>query len=165
MSVGIADTLLREPTRADGASIHALIESCPPLDLNSVYAYLLICEHFASTSVVARGPTGETLGFISAYVPPGRDDVLFVWQVAVSEQARGQRLAQRMLESLLKRPLLAGINFIETTVGPDNVASRKTFGALAQARDASVAESPLFTPDLFGAASHEDERLLRIGPL
>jgi hypothetical protein len=74
---------MRLPTRKDGAAIHHLISECPPLDLNSLYAYLLLGEHFSDTCVLAESAGGRINGFISAYVIPTRPDVLFVWQVAV----------------------------------------------------------------------------------
>ncbi len=155
---------LRPPRRADGAAIHALIAACPPLDLNSVYAYLLQCEHFAMTGVVAERD-GRIDGFISAYQPPGREDVIFIWQVAVHERARGHGLGQRMLAEILRRPACADACFLETTVGPDNKASRGMFASLARKLRAPIAESALFTAGMFGdGPEHEDERLLRIGP-
>lgn len=157
------DLCLRMPDKRDGAQIHRLIEQCPPLDLNSQYAYLLLCEHFAHTCVLARAGD-QVLGFISAYMPPARADVLFVWQVAVHPQARGRGLGQRMLETLLRRPHLNHIQFIETTVSPQNQASRGLFAALATALQASIQELPLFDRHLFADHGHDDEPLLRIGP-
>ena len=58
--------ILRKPERQDGAAIHALIAACPPLDLNSVYAYLLLCEHHAKTYVIVQH-SGATEGAITAY--------------------------------------------------------------------------------------------------
>jgi len=155
---------LRIPDKTDACAVHQLIQQCPPLDLNSIYTYLLLAEHFAQTCVIASGPEGPD-GFVSAYVPPGRDDVLFVWQVAVHERARGQSLGRRMLLELLARPALRHIRYIETTVGPDNAASRGMFAGLARHLGASTQESALFDSHLFGAACHDDERLIRIGPL
>lgn len=157
------DTALRLPDKADASAIHRLIEQCPPLDLNSIYAYLLLCEHFRQTCVLADGPQGPD-GFISAYIPPGRPDALFVWQIAVHERARGRGLGRRMLLDLLARPQLAGVRHVETTVGPDNDASRGMFAGLARRLRAEVSESALFDRHLFGGAGHDDERLLRIGP-
>ena len=74
---------MRPPSRKDGAALHRLISECPPLDLNSLYAYLLLAEHFSDTCVLAESAGGRIDGFISAYVLPDRPDVLFVWQVAV----------------------------------------------------------------------------------
>lgn len=161
----IVDITLRAPRREDGQHIHALIQACPPLDVNSAYVYLLLCEHFSQTCVIAHDDAGLCVGFVSAYVPPGRSDVLFVWQVAVHERARGQALAQRMIAALLERPVLQGVNWMETTVGPDNAASRRTFARMAERCGAHIQESELFPPHMFGAQSHDDERLLRIGPL
>ncbi|MGO1767555.1 diaminobutyrate acetyltransferase [Advenella sp. S44] len=156
--------LLRTPARRDGYDIWQLISACPPLDLNSVYSYLLLCEHFDKTCVVAE-TDGQIDGFVSAYQPPGRDDVLFIWQVAVHERGRGHGLGQRMLTSLLERPNLAHVRSLETTVGPDNAASRRMFAAVARNMGAGIEESPLFEPELFGPQAHDDERLLKIGPL
>lgn len=156
--------ILRLPHKADASAIHSLIEQCPPLDLNSIYTYLLLSEHFSQTCVIAEGSQGPD-GFISAYLPPSRPEVLFIWQVAVHERARGRSLGRRMLLDLLGRPQLAHIQYIETTVGPDNAASRGMFAGLARRLQADVSESALFDSHLFGSAGHDDERLIRIGPL
>lgn len=155
---------LRAPRLADGAAIHRLIADCPPLDLNSLYAYLLLCEHHSPTCVVAESAGGSIDGFISAYQPPGRPDVLFVWQVAVHERARGQKLARAMLSDLLRRDELSQIRHLETTVGPDNQASRRTFAGLAAELGAHISEQPYFDRQVFGGADHDDEMLLKIGP-
>lgn len=156
--------VLRYPKKADAFGIHSLIKQCPPLDLNSIYTYLLLSEHFSQTCVVAQSEQGLD-GYLSAYIPPGRPDVIFVWQVAVHERARGRGLGRQMLTHLLSRPSLAEIQFLETTVGPDNAASRGMFTGLARNLQADVSESELFGSHLFGDAGHDDERLIRIGPM
>lgn len=155
---------LRAPVKQDGHAIHQLIKHCPPLDLNSVYTYLLLCEHFSQTCVVAK-MDDRVVGFVSAYIHPEKDDVLFVWQVAVHEQARGTGLGQHMLQALLIRPVLKAVRYLETTVGPDNVPSRRMFHGLATDHSAPVHESALFESALFGPEGHDDERLMRIGPI
>ncbi len=155
---------LAQPVKEDGHAIHALIGQCPPLDLNSIYTYLLLSEHFSRTCVVAR-EEARLLGFVSAYLHPERDGVLFVWQVAVHAQARGRGLGQAMLRHLLQRRGLRDVHTLETTVGPENLPSRRLFGHIARATQATVQESALFAPHLFGQQAHEDERLLRIGPM
>lgn len=154
----------RMPTKQDGLAIHQLIKQCPPLDLNSVYTYLLLCEHFPQTCVVAE-VDGQLRGFVSAYIHPSHADVLFVWQVAVHEKARGMGLGQSMLQALLKRSSTRQVRFVETTVGPDNVPSRRMFQAVAKSCDAGIQESNLFESELFGPGGHDDECLLRIGPI
>lgn len=140
-----------------------LVRGCPPLDVNSVYVYLLLAEHFSDTCIVFEDEEGLS-GLVTAYRPPARPDVLFVWQVAVAPRARGQRLGLQMLHALLGRSGLQTIQSIETTVGADNGPSRRMFGTLARSLQAPIAEAPLFGADLFGAEGHEAEPLLRIGP-
>ncbi|NYT57103.1 diaminobutyrate acetyltransferase [Eoetvoesia caeni] len=155
--------VLRSPERSDAHAVHGLIQQCPPLDLNSVYTYLLLSEHFADTCLVAlRG--GQLDGFVSAYLPPQKTDVLFVWQVAVHQRARGLGLGGHLLRSLLARPAARQARYVETTVGPDNASSRRMFQGLAGHLNAPMHESLLFDRSLFGPSAHEDERLIRIGP-
>jgi L-2,4-diaminobutyric acid acetyltransferase len=155
---------LRRPASSDAAAIQRLIEACRPLDVNSTYAYLLLCHHFADTCVVAESDA-ETTGFLSAYLPPGREDSLFVWQVAVAESARGQRLASSMIEEALGRKACASVRFLEATVSPSNRASRALFEGFAARRGAECQVSELFPVKVFdGVQSHEPEELFRIGP-
>lgn len=153
--------VLRTPGLQDGYTIHQLIAACPPLDLNSVYVYLLLCEHFSGTCVVAAREH-DVDGFISAYRLPEKPNTLFVWQVAVHERARGSGLGQRMLQYLLEH--VADVQFIETTVSPDNQASRRMFESLAQDHAVSLQESEFFEQSAFGEQDHPSEPLLRMGP-
>lgn len=165
MSPGDGAMCLRAPRRADGCAVHALVAECPPLDLNSIYAYLLLSEHFAQSCVLAEDAQGRLNGFISAYVPPAKPDVLFVWQVAVRACARGRGLGRLMLHHILERPGLAAVRAIEATVSPGNAASRRMFESFAGQLRAPVRDCPLFERQLFGADGHADERLLHIGPV
>jgi len=118
--------IFREPKVTDGDSIFSLIAACPPLDLNSSYCNFLQATHFSATCVLVEHQ-GRVGGFISAYRKPDEDDVLFVWQVAVSPNCRGQGLAYRMLNALLDRDNLQNIKAIETTITKENKASWALF--------------------------------------
>lgn len=159
----ITDIELRKPESADGHRVHALIQACPPLDGNSTYCNLLQCTHFADTCVAATNDD-ELVGFISAYIPPKQPNVLFVWQVAVSEAARGQGLAQKMLSSLLEREECDRVQYIETTITPDNSASWRMFSNFAHSKGWKAEQFILFDSRIHFAGEHKDEHLLRIGP-
>jgi len=165
LSVQVHDKVeMGAPRVSDGADIHRLVAACPPLDVNSTYAYLLLCRDFSGTCVrAARG--GDTVGFVSAYRPPQREDTIFVWQVAVDAACRGQGLALRMLRELLERPAVRGCRYLETTVSPSNGASMKVFYRLARELGAPVGQEELFEEADFGDEPHESEKLIRIGPI
>lgn len=153
----------REPGVSDGSATHRLVGLCPPLDLNSCYAYLLICAHHAQSCVIAEhGPS--MVGYVSAYRLPERPGVIFVWQVAVASHVRGQGLALQMLKHLLARPGLTGWNWVETTITPSNLASRRVFESLAAYLGAGCDERKFFSEEDFQDQHHEPEVLIRIGP-
>jgi len=158
----------RQPVAADGPAMHALVERCKPLDVNSRYCYLILCEHFPSSCIVAE-LDGEVLAMMTAYVLPERRDTLFVWQVAVDTRLRGRGVARQLFAHLLKRRNLKNITTIEATVNPSNDASRALFHALARDCGCDVDETPLFDASLFadehGTGDHEQENLIRVGPI
>ncbi len=134
------------------------------LDLNSSYSYLLWCRDFAGTSLVAR-QDGRTVGFVTGYVRPERQQTLVVWQVAVDESCRGRGLAAAMLDGLMDRVGSdLGVDGLETTVTPDNLASNRLFTSFGNRHGATVRTQVLFDGVMF-PDGHDPEVLYRIGPL
>lgn len=153
----------RTPAADDGYPVHQLIARCPPLDTNSIYCNLIQCAHFSSTCVVVE-QQGEIVAFLSGYIKPENPEVLFVWQMAVDEKARGQSVARRMLDHLLSRPAVASVRYIETTITPDNPASQSVFRKLTESLKTQLSEQVLFERDVHFGGNHNDEVLFRIGP-
>jgi len=156
--------MLRQPRPEDAIAIKRIVEASGVLDVNSLYCYLLLCSHFASTCVVAE-VRGEVVGFTTGYLLPDRPDVLFVWQVGVHESARGQGLAASMLDYLIARDCCAGVRFLEATVTPTNEPSKALFRSFARRFGTACTERPCFNEGVFGEENHEVENLVSIGPL
>jgi len=159
-----ATTEIRAATAADGAAVWRLVEASGVLDVNSSYAYLLFLDHFGGTSVVAQDEDGEVVGFVTGFRPPREPEAVFVWQVAVAEAARGQGLARRLLDALVRLPGCRGVRFMLTTVTPSNAPSQAMFRSFARGVDAEVAVSPYLEEGHFPEGGHEPEELYRIGP-
>lgn len=160
------DTLIhfRNPTVSDGSAVWQLIQDAGTLELNTAYAYLLLCSDFAATSIVAERD-GVLLGFVVGYLIPSRPDTVFVWQVGVSGAARGEGVASRLLDRLVLTDGCRGVRYLETTVTPSNKPSRALFASLARRAGAPLEESEGFPETLFPEGEHEAERRLRIGPI
>lgn len=154
--------VLRRPLADDGPEVWQMVEDSS-LDSNSAYAYLMWFRYYAATSVVAEHD-GEPAGFVSGFRPPEQDDTYFVWQVGVSEAARGCGLATEMIASALRRDTSADVRYVEATVTPSNEASLALFRGLAAKLDTVCRESVCFPERLFPEDGHESELLLRIGP-
>ena len=155
---------LRCPTAGDALAVAELVRSCPPLDCNSVYCNLLQCTHFADCAVVADC-CGKLVGSVTGYRLPQQPEVLFIWQVAVASSARGQGLAQRMLQHLLARAGHAELRYLETTITADNQPSWRLFQGLAQRHGWPQHQQLLFDCQRDFGGHHPSEYLLRLGPL
>jgi len=154
----------RHPFFKEGLAIYELVKRCPPLDTNSIYYYYLLCRDFSKTCVVAE-QDNHIISFLSAYRKPQEQDCLFIWQVAVSKESRGQHIATNMLKWLIKQLSYANINILETTISPSNHASQALFRHFAQKYQARCKTSDFLDISIFGDHTHEAEILFRIGPL
>ena len=154
--------VLEPPSLADGAALTALIKRCPQLEENSAYCNLLQVSHFADTAMVARGAAGELLGAITGYALPEAPDTLFIRQVAVAPEARGEGLALAMLQSLVcRRPFKA----LLATVTEDNAASWALFHRFAEGQGAVLRSGPWLDRHAHFAGTHASEHRLLIEPL
>lgn len=153
--------LLRKPNDTDGAAVWSLIRECRPLDVNSMYCNLIQCDHFGETCVLAERE-GDVVGWISAYLVPDDPETLFVWQVAVSERARGQGLGRRMLRELIGREACAGVRQIKTTITKDNAASWALFSRFAEREGADIDSEAHFKHDEHFDGQHATEHMVTI---
>ncbi len=151
----------RKPDAEDGASIWELIAACKPLDENSMYCNLIQCDHFRDTCILAE-LEGKPVGWISGYVLPADPETFFVWQVAVSETARGMGLAKRMLEQLLARDECQNVTRMQTTITKDNDASWALFRSFAEAQDAELDHEAHFESDTHFQGEHDTEHMVTI---
>jgi L-2,4-diaminobutyric acid acetyltransferase len=154
---------LGKPSAHLALDVHNLIGRCPPLDENSLYCNLLQCCHFRDTCAAAR-LDDEVVGFVSGFRIPDRPDCLFVWQVAVAEEARGMGLAKALIFDILRRPESSDLRFIRTTITSRNAPSWAMFHGLARSLGADTSERPLFDADQHFGGEHDTEYELTIGP-
>ncbi len=152
----------RNPISEDAQKIWKLIKKSPPLDLNSIYNYLLLCTHFKKTCVVVQ-KKDEIIAFVSGYLLPENKNTLFIWQVVVSFEYRGKGIAKKMLKHILNAEICKNVQYLETSVNPENQNSKNVFYSFAKERGAAVHEEVLFAEDLFGNSNHDKEILIKIG--
>lgn len=152
-----------KPDKEDGADVWKLIKHTGVLDLNSSYSYLMWCEIFSETSIVAKRE-GKVVGFISGFIQPDSPDTLFIWQVAVNESERGKGLGTKMLFQLLGRNFCEEVKYLEATVSPSNAPSKYLFNGLAKKLNTDCSVSDYFSSTDFPQKGHEDELKFRIGP-
>ncbi len=155
--------VLRPPQTGDGAAMWTVAKATGSLDINSSYLYLLLARDFAETCVVAE-QAGQIIGFASGYRRPEHSDVVFLWQVGVHPHQQGHGLGKRLVQAFLQQPGAASARWLETTIAPDNAASRALFTRIAEALKAECRITPCFAPTDFPEPGHSAEELFTIGP-
>jgi diaminobutyrate acetyltransferase len=151
-----------EPNAADGAAVWRLIRDTGTLDLNSSYAYLLLCDRFAGTCQLARAGR-ELAGAVLGFRVPEQPDTVFVWQIAVRPATRGSGVGRRLLERLVGSPGCRGVRFLEAHVAEGNHGSEALFRAFARRKRAELHLGDGYSESQF-PTTHLPERLIRIGP-
>ncbi|EPX82172.1 L-2,4-diaminobutyric acid acetyltransferase [Salipiger mucosus DSM 16094] len=144
----------------DGAEIWDLVRDCSPLDENSMYCNLIQADHFRDTCVVAE-LDGDIVGWISGHMVPGKEE-FFVWQVAVSEKARGLGLGKKMLKHLIARDVCADAKALKTTITRDNGASWGLFRSFARSIGGELTDEPHFKRDTHFGGQHDTEHMVTI---
>jgi len=158
-------TTLRHPRTTEGTAVWTFIREVGNLDLNSAYCYMMLCDYFKDTCLIAE-QGGELIGFVSAFRPPGKPDTLFIWQVAVAASERGKGLSRTMIDELVTLSNTDGNLFIEATISPSNLASHGLFSSLAKRYHAELVITDGYSAQWFPAeSSHEDELLYQVGPI
>lgn len=122
-------------------------------------------EYFRDTSILAIDDK-RAVGFITGFIPPNKQDTLFIWQVAVDQAYKGQGIATELIKRLFERiESDQKIEYIEATVTPSNIPSRRLFEGIAQKYHTKCHVSECFKETQFSEGGHEAEFKFRIGPI
>lgn len=153
----------RTPTVEDGPAVWQLVQATGTLEVNTAYFYLIFCDEFQNSCLVAE-QAGQIVGVVLGFRRPKSIDTLFCWQVGVLPMARGQGLANKMLKAWLG---LAGNNTVtrvQASVATDNEASDRLFRAFARDLGAQCTVTPWLTLPLL-PIGHSVEPLYDISPI
>ncbi len=153
--------VIRNITVEDIGEVYKLlVANRPYVGLNSRYTYLLLARDFSDSCMVAEFDK-KIVAFSSGYVPPGRPDTFFSWEVVVEEKYRGNGLQKKLL---LKQISQKAVKFLEATVNPSNEASKRNYEEIAKMLQTTCKEALLFGEADFEHDGQEAEFLLTIGP-
>ena len=153
---------IKNPDSDYGYQISELIKNSPPLDLNSTYLYFIQSHYFNKTCAIAVNEIDRVIGFVSGFQDPRKKDTLFIWQVAISKDARGNRLASKLIHFILQEH--PHMQFIETTITKDNTSSISLFNKISQELNTNIIEEPFLDKSKHFLNQHDSENLFRIGP-
>lgn len=132
------------------------------LDVNSSYSYLMMTKFFNDRCFVIKDDD-IVIGFVTGFIL--KDDVYFVWQIAIDPDYQGNGLSQKLLHDAVKILMTKHqIKFIQATVSPENKASMGLFKSIASSYNTFFAVKEGFTESHFPDDKPE-EKLIQVGPL
>lgn len=153
----------RTPSIEDGPVVWRLVQATETLEVNTAYFYLMFCDEFQNSCLVAE-QAGQVVGVVLGFRRPKSIDTLFCWQIGVLPSVRGQGLATQMLKAWLRLPGNASVTRVQATVAEDNAASDRLFRAFARDLGARCNVTPWLTPQLL-PIGHSVEPLYDISPI
>lgn len=112
--------------------VYKLVGNINGLIQHQEHVYKIMSDHFNRTFLVAKdrskNSNAEILGFILGILSQTHKGQLFIWQVGVSEKARGMHIGSRLLEYMIEITAVEEkYESIMATVETDNIASQKLF--------------------------------------
>lgn len=106
--------------------IHELIGKLEGLVQHPVHFYNIMIRYFGNTFFVAK--EGDKIaGFVWGFISQSDPEVLFLWQIGVTEEYRGNQLSRKLIDSFTQAARDNGCTRIHATVEPENIPSWKMF--------------------------------------
>ncbi|MEA1885690.1 MAG: GNAT family N-acetyltransferase [Bacteroidota bacterium] len=116
----------------DFLKIHQLAGEIDGIVQHPGHVYKIMADHFGDTFFIAREENEdneiEILGFMMGFVSRKMKGELFVWQIAVSDNAQGKGIGSKLLQHTIDYAIKANdCNAVIATVETDNRPSQKLF--------------------------------------
>ena len=153
----------RTPTVDDGMAVWQLVQATGVLEVNTAYFYLIFCDEFQDSCLVAEHD-GQVVGVVLGFRRPKSVDTLFCWQIGVLPEWRGKGLAMQMLKAWIGLTGNQTVTRVHATVAEDNAASERLFRAFARDLGANCNVEPCFTGALL-PPGHSPEPRYQISPI
>lgn len=153
----------RTPIAEDGVAVWQLVQATGVLEVNTAYFYLIFCDEFQDSCLVAEY-RGQVIGVVLGFRRPKSVDTLFCWQIGVLPEWRGMGLAKQMLRAWIGFASNQTVTSVHATVAEDNAASDRLFRAFARDLGANCDVQTGMTRQLL-PPDHSPEPLYQIAPI
>ena len=118
---------LRSVKGSDANLLHHLALSCPPLDVHTNYTYWVVAEYFGEGCYILE-EDNESIGYIMTIQTK---DEIFVWQIGILDEFRGQGYSSLLIEKVISNAILTKRD-VYVTIAKDNIVSFSAFSSVVK---------------------------------
>lgn len=124
-----------------------LAQGAPFVASYNNYIYWMLGKYFPSTCLVAE-KNGQIIGYIGALLSMEKQKI-FVWQIAVKSNERGQQIGRRLLENIVTAAKKMGIDELEIAIDDENIICRCMVKKLVQDLEGTITEKEKYRGEGF----------------
>jgi L-2,4-diaminobutyric acid acetyltransferase len=121
---------IRNCRETDVDEIRKFVKHSKPLDLHTVFTYWTLFKYFGDTCFVLE-KEGRIIGFISGLLCSNQPDTLYLWQIGIDPDYRGNRYAEILIKRVVAAARAKGCKGLQITIAPENRSSYRLFSRFA----------------------------------
>ena len=121
---------IRNCREADVDEIRKFVKCSKPLDLHTAFTYWTLFKYFGDTCFVLE-KEGRIIGFISGLLSSSQHGILYLWQIGIDPDDRGNRYAEILLKRMVEAARAKDCNGLQVTIAPENRSSYRLFSRFA----------------------------------
>ncbi|HOM95848.1 MAG: GNAT family N-acetyltransferase [Candidatus Methanofastidiosa archaeon] len=131
--------ITRNCTIKDVDRIRKFVNECKPLELHTPFTYWTLFNYFSNLCFLIEEDE-KTIGFISGIKSSIDKDVVYLWQIGVSEHHRGKNYASLLIDYFVESVALLNCSKIHVSISPKNMSSYNAFFKYAKGKSYSFTE-------------------------
>ena len=130
---------IRTVSVSDVSDVRVFVDRCKPLTLHTAVTYGVLFRNFSELCFVFED-NERIIGFLAALRGTSHSDAVYVWQLGVSADMRGQGISHKLLDALAQSSKSIGISKLHVGIEPSNDVSLKVFESYARKQNQSLKE-------------------------
>lgn len=121
---------IRNCRETDVDEIRKFVRRSKPLDLHTVFTYWTLFKYFGDTCFVLE-KDGRIIGFVSGLLSSSQHGMLYLWQIGIDPDYRGNRYAEILLKRVVEAARAKDCKGLQVTIAPENRSSYRLFSRFA----------------------------------
>jgi len=121
---------IRNCRETDVDEIRKFVKHSKPLDLHTAFTYWTLFKYFGDTCFVLE-KKGRIIGFISGLLSSNQPNTLYLWQIGIDPDYRGNRYAEILLKRVVEAARAKDCKGLQITIAPENRSSYRLFSRFA----------------------------------